>query len=268
MKGTAMNRRPGRSIRNLAVVAAAAMLLAGCASTPEEPATPEPTSDSGLTGTLTIAAAASLAGSFGDLADEFAAENPGVDVRPLILDGSSTLATQLQEGAPFDVFASANESNMDKVADLVVDPTLFATNTLQLAVAPGNPLGISSLEDLIGLDVVLCAPEVPCGDASQQLLTAKGVSITPVSEEQNVTAVLTKVKEGEADAGLVYVTDVADAAGEVTGVDIGGADVIINRYPIAAVVDSANAEVAAAFVAFVLSERGKAVLANYGFGSP
>ncbi|HRN29413.1 MAG TPA: molybdate ABC transporter substrate-binding protein [Terrimesophilobacter sp.] len=263
-----MNRRPGPSIRSLAVVAAAAMLLAGCAITRDEPGTPEPTQESTLTGSLTIAAAASLAGSFGDLAAEFEAEHSGVEVRPLILDGSSTLATQLREGAPFDVFASANESNMDKVADLVVDPTLFATNTLQLAVAPGNPLGITSLEDLVGLDVVLCAPEVPCGDASQQLLTAKGVSITPVSEEQNVTAVLTKVAAGEADAGLVYVTDVADAGGEVTGVDVGGAEVIINRYPIAAVAESPNADIAAAFVAFVLSERGRAVLATYGFGSP
>lgn len=244
---------------------AAALLLTGCA-TPDS-YTPTP-ADGALTGTLTIAAAASLAAPFADLAAEFATEHPGVDVRPLILDGSSTLATQLREGAGFDVVAVANEATMQHVADLVVDPRLFASNTLQLAVAAGNPLGTRSLNDLAGLDVVLCAPGAPCGDASQQLLAARGVPLTPVSEEQNVTAALTKVRSGEADAALVYVTDIAAAAGTVEGIDVGAADVVVNRYPIAAVAESANTDAASAFVAFVLSQRGQAVLSRYGFGAP
>lgn len=245
---------------------AAVLLLAGC--TPASPSTPEQAADDALTGSLTVAAAASLTAPFAELAAEFAAEHLGVQVRPLILDGSSTLATQLREGAPFDVFASANEATMQQVADLVVDPRLFATNTLQLAVASGNPLGIRGLDDLVGLDVVVCATRVPCGEAAHQLLTANRVSITPVSEEQNVSAVLTKVRAGEADAGLVYVTDIIEAAGTVTGIDVGGAGVVVNRYPIAAVAESANSDAAAAFVDFVLSQRGRLVLSGYGFGAP
>lgn len=244
-------------MRRVAVVAAAALLLSGCG------AATAPRGD-----TLTIAAAASLQASFTQLVDAFAAEHPEVDVQPIVFDGSSTLAAQLREGAPFDVFATANETTMHAVADHVIDPAVFATNTLQLAVAPGNPLGVDSLDDLAELDVVLCARQVPCGAASITLLDANGVTITPVSEEQNVAAVLTKVRNGEADAGLVYVTDIASAGGAVTGVEVPGADGVINRYPIAAVAGSANAGVARAFVDFVLSPRGREVLAAHGFGEP
>lgn len=245
-----------------------ALLLAACAPTaPEEPTA----DDTALSGTLTIFAAASLAASFTELAAEFGADNPAVTVNPISFDGSSTLATQLNEGAPVDVFASADEANMAKVADEVDgSPTVFASNVLQIAVQPGNPLGITGLPDLVkpGVQVVLCAPEVPCGTASRTILGLDGVAVTPVSEEQNVKAVLAKVRAGEADAGLVYVTDVAAAAGTVDGVTIDGAERAANSYPIATLARSADPEVAKAFVAFVLSDRGRAILAEYGFAEP
>ncbi|WP_327036790.1 molybdate ABC transporter substrate-binding protein [Microbacterium sp. CH12i] len=161
---------------------------------------------------------------------------------------------------------------MAKVTDaaLASDPATFATNILQIAVAPDNPLGVEDLEGLTDpeLTVVVCAPEVPCGNASKTLLDAAGVALTPASEEQNVTAVLAKVKSGEADAGLVYQTDVAAADGAVTGIDIDGAEKATNVYPLVALNDAANPEAANAFVAFVLSDAGQKVLAKFGFGTP
>lgn len=271
-----------RSFRTaLTGIALVAMLaLAGCAagstSTADDdsPATPGATGDAGpeLSGELTIFAAASLSGAFDELATRFEELNPALEVNPISYDGSSVLATQLIEGAAADVFASADEKNMAKVTDvdLATNAEAFATNTLQIAVAPGNPKGIESLADLTtpGLLVVVCAPEVPCGSAAQTLLGDDGVALTPASEEQNVTAVLTKVKSGEADAGLVYRTDVTAAGDAVTGVDIEGAERATNVYPIAAMNDAPNPVAADAFVAFVLSDAGQKVLADFGFGAP
>lgn len=265
-------RRPDRRhrVRVAAVVGCAALLLAGCSpsgTTPERPGN----AANALTGELTIFAAASLTASFTELARQFGADHPGVTVMPISFDGSSTLATQLREGAPVDVFASADEATMGTVADLADGaPEVFATNILQIAVEPGNPLGIRGLDDLADprVQVVLCAPAVPCGTASHELLDLEHVPVTPVSEEQNVAAVLTKVRTGEADAGLVYLTDVAAADGAVDGVGIAGADRAANSYPIAAMKSSQHPDVARVFVAFVLSPRGQAVLATYGFGAP
>ena len=238
------------------------------------PASDAPESE--LSGTLTIFAAASLGGAFDELAAEFEALHPDLDVAPITYDGSATLAVQLIEGASADVFASADERNMAKLDDaglLAGDPETFATNVLEIAVQPGNPLDIGGLDDL-GDEasgdplVVLCAPEVPCGAAAAKLLELAGVALTPASEEQNVSAVLTKVRSGEADAGLVYVTDIAAAAGEVDGVPIEGTDAATNVYPIAALAGAANPEAARAFVDFVRSTEGAAVLASFGFGSP
>lgn len=170
-----------------------------------------------------------------------------------------------------EVFASADEPNMAKVADAVEgEPVVFASNVLQIVVQPGNPLGISDLADLANPDVttVLCAAEVPCGAASHKLLDFDGVALTPASEEQNVKAVLTKIQLGEADAGLVYKTDVSAASGAVEGVDIAGADRAASFYPIAALKDSKYPDVAKAFVDYVLSAAGQQVLAKYGFGTP
>jgi molybdate transport system substrate-binding protein len=253
-----------------AAAASVVLLLAGCG--PAAPGRPPAAGTTpALSGSLTIFAAASLADSFTELAKTFGADHPGVAVAPISFDGSAALATQIREGAPADVFASADEANMAKVADeLEGAPDDFATNTLQIAVAPGNPLKIAGLADLASgeLQVVLCAPEVPCGTASHELLQLNGVSLTPVSEEQNVKAVLTKVRAGEADAGLVYVTDVAAASGSVDGVDIDGADSAANSYPIAVLKRSTDAAVARAFVDFVLSDAGRSILARYGFGPP
>lgn len=261
-----MSVRPLRLASAAAVIAALA--LAGCAGNESNE------SDAGdqIGGTLTVYAAASLTGAFDELAVQFESQYPGLDVLPISYDGSSVLATQLIAGAPADVFASADESNMSKVVDaaLASDPAIFATNVLQIAVAPGNPLAIEDLRDLADPDltVVVCAAEVPCGTASTTLLDAAGVTIVPASEEQNVTAVLAKVKSGEADAGLVYRTDVSSADGAVVGVPIEGADQATNMYPLVALKDNSNVQAAGAFVDFVLSDAGQKVLADFGFGEP
>ncbi|HWI31146.1 MAG TPA: molybdate ABC transporter substrate-binding protein [Microbacterium sp.] len=263
-----MTRRTARTPLALALVASLT-LLSACATGAGTAPTEAPT-EPALSGELTIYAAASLGAAFDELATEFEADNPGVDILPIVYDGSSTLAAQLLEGARADVFATADEANMEKVAELVDgSPEIFATNTLVIATPRGNPAGIEELSDLAdpALTVVLCAPEVPCGSASQKLLDAAGVALTPASLEQNVTAVLTKVASTDADAGLVYRTDVADRA-DVDSIVPEGADAIVNSYPIATLAASANPTAAAAFAAFVTGERGQGILASYGFGAP
>ena len=262
--------------RTAVVLAALALGLTGCATTAGDrapTATATSTADSGpeLTGELTVYAAASLTGAFDALAADFEEQHPSLDVQPITYDGSSTLATQIIEGAPAEVFASADEKNMQKVVDagLASGPELFASNTLVLVVPAGNPGGVTGLDDLANPDltVVLCAAEVPCGAASTTLLTNAGVAASVDSYEQNVTAVLTKVAAGEADAGLVYVTDAA-TTDEVDTVEVDGADAVVNHYPIVALTGSANGDAADAFVAFVLGEKGQEVLASFGFGAP
>ncbi len=273
-----MRRRAG-AVATLAAL----LLLAGCSAPaaelpaasgspagPTSSANPSAPAEEALSGELRILAAASLTESFTDLAERFQAAHPGVTVAAISFDGSSTLATQILEGAPADVFASADQANMDKVvAEIDGTPAVFAHNTLQIAVAPGNPLGIATLADLAadGVQLVLCAPEVPCGRAAHVLLDAAGVAVDAVSEEQNVKAVLSKVQLGEADAGLVYLTDVAAAAGAVDGVPIAGAELAASDYPIAALAGAGHPAVARAFIAFVLSPEGQAILAGHGFGA-
>jgi molybdate transport system substrate-binding protein len=222
--------------------------------------------------TLTVLAAASLTESFGALEKKFEAEHAGVDVK-ISFQGSSALAQQIVNGAQADVFASADEANMKKVTDAGLaagTPEIFATNQLTIAVPPGNPKKITSLADLAkdGVIVVVCAPQVPCGAAAQQVEQAAGVTVRPKSEEQDVKAVLTKVSAGEADAGLVYLTDVNSAAGKVTGVDFPEAAKAINKYPIAVVKDAPQAELAKAFVELVRGEAGRAELTKVGFRVP
>jgi len=222
--------------------------------------------------TLTVVAAASLTSTFEQLGEVFEQENDGVSV-DLNFAGSSDLVAQIIEGAPADVFASADTANMDKLTaeDLAAqEPQDFATNVLQIAVPPGNPAGITSFQDLTepGLALVVCAPEVPCGAAAQGVADAAGVSLAPVSEEQSVTDVRTKVASGEADAGLVYVTDVIAAGDDVEGILFPESDAVLNRYPIAPVADSEQADLAADFVELVLSAEGQQILADAGFGAP
>ena len=199
--------------------------------------------------TLTVYAAASLTKTFEQIGEEFEAEHEGVEVE-FSFGGSSDLVAQIQEGAPADVFASADVANMEKLTAEELEgqePQEFATNTLQIAIAPDNPAGIATFADLTGEDVrlVICAPEVPCGAAAQKAADAAGVELTPVSEEQSVTDVLGKVTSGEADAGLVYVTDVIGAAGAVLGIDFAEASAAVNTYPIATVEGSDEADLAA-----------------------
>lgn len=263
--------------RILAVAAASvALLLTGCASAgdsaPTAPSSPAASGAPVLRGEITVFAAASLGAAFERIAAAFEAAHPEVDVQPIVYDGSSTLATQIVEGASADVFASADEKNMAEVTDAALTegaPELFASNTLVLVVPAGNPGDVEDLSDLgdDSVTVVLCAPEVPCGAASETLLGAAGVTVAPASLEQNVTAVLTKVAAGEADAGLVYATDVQGRT-DVESLIPTGAEEVVNRYPIAALSASQHPEIAAAFVAFVRGAQGQAVLADLGFGTP
>ncbi|WP_125609738.1 molybdate ABC transporter substrate-binding protein [Specibacter cremeus] len=225
-----------------------------------------------LSGTLTVFAAASLTGTFTQLATDFEAAHPGAKVS-LSFDGSSTLATQIIAGAPADVFASADTKNMTKVvnANLIAGkPVTFATNRLEIAVPPANPANITSFADLArpGVKVVVCAAQVPCGAAARADEASAGVTVKPVSEELNVTSVLGKVIAGEADAGLVYVTDVHGAGGKVKGVPVNIPRATVNSYPIAGVSSSKRSPLAAAFIAFVTGAQGQAVLKDAGFGAP
>ena len=259
-----------RTLRRTVTVAltAAALALTGCAVGAESP-TPtaaDEASASTVSGELTVYAAASLSGAFDEIGAAFTEANPDVDFSG-VYDGSSTLVTQLLEGAPADVFASADEANMDKLEDAAVDPTLFASNTLVIAVPTGNPGGVETLDDLADVTTVLCAPEVPCGAASATLLSNAGVTVVAASLEQNVTAVLTKVAASEADAGLVYATDVI-GRDDVEVIVPDGADEVVNHYPIAALSEAPNSAAAEAFVAFVLSDEGQRILADFGFGKP
>lgn len=261
----------------IAALLAAAVLTAGLAAcAPSAPTGPggNASSDAAgqLTGTVTVFAAASLKASFSALADEFEAKNPGATVA-LSFAGSSDLATQITQGAPADVFASADPRNMAKLADAgLLDgaATNFATNHLQIAVPPSNPAAIASLADLArpGVKVVVCAGQVPCGAATYAVEKAAGVTLAPVSEESSVTDVLGKVASAEADAGLVYVTDVKGSGGKVKGIPFPEAAEAVNTYPIATVGPSRNKELAAAFIAMVTGSEGRKTLADAGFGVP
>ncbi len=259
-------------MRKLVLLAALAMTLTACSAPAAAPSASEHTAPPALTGSITVYGAASLTQAFTDLATEFEAANPGVTVQTTF-NGSSVLVTQIQSGAPADVFASADTANMAKLtaASLVAGaPVDFATNVLEIAVPPDNPAKISSFADLAkpGVKVVVCAPAVPCGAATAAVEKATGTVIRPVSEETAVTGVLAKVQTGEADAGLVYVTDVKGANGKVRGVAFPEATDAVNTYPIAALKGSRNARAAAAFVRFVTGPVGRNVLATAGFGAP
>lgn len=223
------------------------------------------------TGQITVFAAASLKATFGTLARQFEAANPGTTVT-LSFAASSALATQIAAGAPADVFAAASTKTMQTVVDAGAagSPTVFATNVMEVAVPPGNPGGVTQLSDLTrpGVKVALCQDQVPCGVAAQQVFTKAKLTVTPVTLEPDVTSVLSKVTLGEVDAGMVYVTDVKGAAGKVSGVEIPAGVNATTTYPIAALTKSANAATAQAFVSYVLSPAGRSVLSAAGFGAP
>jgi molybdate transport system substrate-binding protein len=219
---------------------------------------------------LTVFAAASLTDAFEAMGKAYAQRHPGVGVK-LNLASSSQLAGQIRQGAPADVFASADERQMTTIAELVKgQPQAFARNYLQIAVETGNPLSIHGLADLTrpGLKLVLAGETVPAGRYAAQVFAKAGVRVTPVSREVDVRAVLAKVALGEADAGIVYASDVVAANGSVEGVEIPDAQNITATYPIAVLTGASNPDSAQAFVDLVLSTQGQAILARYGFGGP
>jgi len=221
-----------------------------------------------LTGDITVLAAASLTDSFNEIGTAFTAANPGSHVK-FSYDASSTLATQANSGAPADVFASADDANMKKVTDPgnASNPRTFARNKLAIIVAKGNPKGITKLADFNQANIiyVLCAPGIPCGTYGKQAIDKAGVTRAPKSLETNVKGVVTKVTSGQADAGIVYVTDAKAAAANSAEVDIPDDLNVVATYPIAVLKQAAHADVARAFVDFVLSSPGQAILARYGF---
>ncbi|MBU4336191.1 MAG: molybdate ABC transporter substrate-binding protein [Actinobacteria bacterium] len=213
-------------LATLAVAGAALALLGGCSAEGGGPAATGAgaSASSDVSGTVTVLAAASLTETFTELAEGFEAAHPGVEV-VLSFGASSALATQIVEGgAPADVFASASTSTMDTVVSAAEAeaPVTFASNTLQIAVPPDNPAGVTGLADLAdpAVKVALCQPEVPCGKVAAKVLAAAGVAVTPVTLENDVKSTLSKVELGEVDAGLVYVTDVLAAGDAVRGIEI------------------------------------------------
>ncbi len=220
--------------------------------------------------TLTVFAASSLTDTFTQIGKDFEAAHSGVTVK-FDFEGSSDLVANLQQGAPADVFASADTANMDKVKSLVDGtPVNFASNTLEIVTPPDNPAGIASFADLAkpGVKLVICAAEVPCGAAAQAVAKDAKVKLSPVSEEQSVTDVLAKVESGEADAGLVYVTDVLSAGDKVKGVTFPASQDEVNVYPIAALSGSSDLSLAKEFVAEVTGAEGQKVLGDAGFAKP
>jgi molybdate transport system substrate-binding protein len=246
-----------------------AVLVAGCGSGSSGGGS----GGSGGSGkTLTIFAASSLTESFQKLEKTFEQQNPGVDVK-FNFGGSSSLVQQINEAGGADVFASANEKNMTKLVKAgnnAGEPALFVTNTLEIAVPPGNPKKITGFKDLskAGTTLVVCASEVPCGSATKKLEKATGVTLKPKSEEQNVKSVLGKVEANEADAGLVYVTDVTSANGKVKGIEFPEADKAVNKYPIVATKDAKQPDLAKKWIALVRGPQGQAVLKKAGFEIP
>lgn len=258
--------------RSGAWLAGTALLTLTAACSSGGPAASDGSASADQTGaeqTLTVYAAASLAEPMDDLLAMFAEEHPEVQIEPAVYDGSATLVTQLTEGAPADVLATANTATMDDLVDAFPEqdyqPTQFATNSLVIAVPEGNPLGITDLGDLTEASFVACAPEVPCGTAAAELFDLTGFEGEPVSLEQNVTAAAERVVSAEVDAALVYATDVAFREDELDAVVPEHAADVVNEYPILALQDS---ELGQELVDLVRSEAGMHVLVRYGFGLP
>jgi molybdate transport system substrate-binding protein len=249
------------------------LVLVGCGSDDSDETASSTTADSELEGAITVSGATSLTDALTQIGDDFSAANPGVEVT-FNFDSSWTLATQILEGAPADVFASADEANMTKLTDeslIAGEPEVFARNELVIVTKPGNPEGIADLADLADMGVIsLCGEDVPCGRYALEALDDAGVTIpeSSVTRGQNVGATLTAVAEGDAVAGIVYVTDARAAGDAVEAVAIPAAVNVVATYPIGVLEASGDAAVADAFVAYVLSDEGQAVLEELGFLPP
>lgn len=275
-----------RALRLLAMASVPVLLVAACGDDDDDAAatgtgdggnggssetTGAPAEGSALEGDITVFAAASLTDAFDEVGAAFEEANPDVGVE-FNYGPSSGLREQILEGAPADVFASANTSNMDQVVegDAAESPENLVTNQLQIAVPAGNPGQVDGLDDFANADLLigLCAEDVPCGEFGREALANAGVTPEVDTNEADVRALLTKVESGDLDAGIVYVTDVLAAGDAVEGVDIPADQNVTATYPIAALTDSGNAELAQAFVDFVLSDEGQEILTSYGFDGP
>ncbi|HEX2902049.1 MAG TPA: molybdate ABC transporter substrate-binding protein, partial [Jatrophihabitans sp.] len=259
----------------LGAVIVAATVISACSSA--RPAPEGGTAGAGgaqaspVTGTVTVLAAASLTEAFTTLIGQFERAHPGVTVR-ISYGASSALAQQIINGAPVDVFASASTKNLQQVIDqhLASGGSDFVKNVMEIAVPPGNPGKVHGLTDLArpGVSVALCQPQVPCGATAAQVFGNAGLSVTPVTQEADVKSTLLKVESNAVDAGLVYVTDVRSAGSKVLGVPIPDAVNASTEYPIATLTHAPNPAAAQAFVRFILSADGQAVLTAAGFARP
>jgi molybdate transport system substrate-binding protein len=262
-------------VRRFTVIAAglAAVALAGCSSSSSGGAasTASPASSSASTASITVFAAASLTGTFTEIGKQFEAAHPG-DKVTFSFGPSSGLATQITNGAPADVFASAAPANMEQVvtAGDASNPQDFAKNIMEVAVPPSNPANVKSVNNLAkkSVKVALCQPQVPCGVVAAEVFKNAGITVKPVTLEADVKSVLAQVELNEVDAGMVYVTDVQAASTKVKGVKIPADDNASTLYPIAIISKSSHQSVAQAFVAYVLSPAGQQVLAAAGFEKP
>ena len=260
--------------RSATLLAACAVvtLAAACSSSSTTSPSAGSAASGKVSGTLVVFAATSLTDAFDRIGAQFEKAHPGVTVK-FNYNGSSSLATQITQGAPADVFASAAPSNMKTVTDAGLasgTPQIFAANSGEIMVETGNPMKITSVKDLADpkVKVVVCAPAVPCGAVATAVFKNAGVTVKPVSEEQNVGGVVTKVTLGEADAGIVYVTDVKANEGKAAGVAIPAAQNDITEYPIVEVKGAPNATAAKAFIDYVLGPSGQQVLTSFGFLPP
>ncbi|WP_104524353.1 molybdate ABC transporter substrate-binding protein [Blastococcus atacamensis] len=248
------------------VAAVLPALLAGCGASGAGPG------GDGPTGTLTVFAAASLTDAFPELGKRLEEDNPGLTVQ-FSFAGSSALATQISQGAPADVFASADQAQMAVVASAGRtdgEPQVFARNAPRIAVPEGNPAAVTGLADFAREELALavCAPDVPCGAAAEAVFAAAGVPPRPDTLEEDVRAALTKVELGEVDAALVYASDVAAAGGAVEGIAFPEAEQVVNDYPVCVLDGARNAAAARAFVDLVLSAEGRRVLTDAGLRAP
>lgn len=260
-----------RTSQLAACLAAGLLVLSGCGSNAGS-ASGGADGDSSEKGTLTVLGAASLTEAFTTLAKDFEAAHPGTHVK-LAFDSSATLAEQVNQGAPADVLATADTATMQTVSDAgntAGKPRLFATNHLQLVVPKNNPAGITKFTDLDkgSVKYVVCVDTAPCGKLAKTVLANTGIHHPPASEEVDVKAVESKVQLGEADAGIVYATDVVAAGNLVKAIDIPTSNQNLNSYPIAALKNAKKPALAEAWVRLVLSSKGQKVLSDDGFGKP
>ena len=260
------------ALRLISAVVLVSVVCGSCGSGASESPGPTVPGAPAALGEVVVFAASSLTEAFTEMGDAFEAANPGATVT-FSFAGSGDLATQITQGAPADVFVSADDSNMTELTaagETAGNPVPIARNSMEIIVEQGNPKHITGVADLAAPDliVILCADTVPCGTGAAKILDNAGVTVTPKSLEDKVKGVVTKVTAGEADAGIVFVTDVEAAGDGADGVEIPVDLNVTNEYPIVVTKESSNPTAAQTFVEFVVSEPGQAILAKYGFLAP